>query len=321
MYNGGDVHVPKAPHCKKKMGEKKKVSYFCNVYIVKIMQVEKCCWKRSESVELYGKVFIPDGSMNALVIIVHGIGQHSGCYDEWAEKFALQSIGVLTFDLRGHGRSPGIRGHTSLNIIKDDLRAIIDGARRKFPNVPIVLFGHSMGGLIVLSMAVDKNAGVQGFIASSPWLKLVRPPSTLLIKLAKWASHIAPWLTVRTGIRANQLSQDSATARSSKKDPLLHKKISVKLFSDLLAGSEMLLRNKHELNTPLLMMHGTADPLVSFKASKSFARKNKQMITFLTWRKMRHDLLNDTGKEMVFRHIMRWLSKHITPKWNYSEQS
>jgi len=286
------------------------------------MQVEECFWKRSESVELYGKLFVPDGSVNALMIIVHGIGQHSGCYDEWAEKFAMQSIGVLSFDLRGHGRSPGIRGHASIRVIKDDLKAIIANMRQKFTDIPIVLFGHSMGGHIVLSYVVDENDEVlQGVVASSPWLKLVRPPSTLLVKTAKWASRITPWLTVHTGIRAEQLSQGGIGTKSTKKDPLLHKKISIKLFTDLYANSELLLRNKYLLNTPILVMHGTSDTLVSCKASKSFARKNRKMITFRKWSKMHHDLLNDTGKDMVFRFVMFWLSNNVIKKWNYSELS
>ena len=286
-----------------------------------MIQVEKCCWKRSESVELYGKLFLPEDRMLALMIIVHGIGQHSGCYDGWAERFALQHIGVLSFDLRGHGRSPGIRGHASINVIKDDLRAIIENMQKRFPDIPIVLFGHSMGGHIVLSHAIDKNAGVQGIIASSPWLKLVRPPPLLLVNLAKWASHIVPWLTVRTGIRADQLSQGGVGTKSTKTDPLLHKKISIKLFSDLWTNSRIILRNKYPLNVPFLLMHGTADPLVSFKAGKSFANKNRKIVTFKKWRNMRHDLLNDTGKEMVFRHMMKWLFKHVIRKWNRSELS
>ena len=288
------------------------------------MQVKEFRWKRSEKVELYGKLFVPEDSVNALIIFVHGIGQHCGCFDEWAEMFAMQSYGVLTFDLRGHGRSPGIRGHTTINIIKDDIYFIINNMRQQFPDIPFILFGHSMGGQIALSIAVDKNADIQGFIASSPWLKLVRPPSSLWLKLGKWASHVAPWITIRTGIKANQLSQDGVSVKSSKKDPLLHKKISIKLFSELYANGEILLRGKHDLDTPFLVMHGTSDTLVSIKASKLFARKNRKsrkQINFRKWTKMHHDLLHDVGKDMIFRFVIYWLSWNVTRKKNNSEQS
>ena len=131
--------------------------------------------------------------MDALVIMVHGVGEHSGCYIHWAERFTRRSVGFLTFDLRGHGNSSGIRGHASVRSLKNDLHAIIQNMREKFPDIPIVLFGHSMGGQIVLSCALDHHAKIQGVIASSPWLKLVSPPSHLLLWLVRRISHIVPW--------------------------------------------------------------------------------------------------------------------------------
>ena len=296
---------------------KRKYFYFCEM-----MKVENCHWKRSKSVELFGKLWIPDGEMAALVIMVHGVGQHSECYDELAGKFVGQSVGFLAFDLRGHGRSTGTRGHASFNDIRDDLRTIIEDMRRKFANIPIVLLGYSMGGSIVLRYAIDKNVMVQGVIALSPWLQLVHPPSPFLIWLAKWASRIVPWLTVRTGIKADQLSQGNNPGRkTTKTDPLLHKKISIKLFTDLWTCGNIMLRNKYRFEIPVLMMHGTADTLVSFKASKLFAKRNRKFIYFKKWTKMRHDLLNEAGNEMIFRYMMYWLSKQVIKNGTFQNNS
>ena len=275
------------------------------------MQVKECYWKRPGSVELYGRLWIPDVPMDALVVMVHGVGEHSGCYDDVAEKFTLQSFGFLAFDLRGHGRSSGIRGHASIKVIKEDLQVIIKKMCKKFPDTPIVLFGHSMGGHVVLNYAVDKKIKVQGIISSSPWLKLVKPPMSLLVMAAKWASPIVPWITVRTGVRGNQLSQGSTKRKSTKTDPLLHKKISIGFFSDLWANSKVILQNKHRLNIPLLLMHGTADTLTSYQASKSFAQNSGEFTTFKQWSDMHHDLLNDEGNEDVFQYVVKWLSKQI----------
>ena len=249
--------------------------------------------------------------MHALVIMVHGVGEHSGRYDQWAEKFTEQSVGFLTFDLHGHGNSPGIRGHASIRSIKNDLRTIIQNMHEKYPDVPLVLFGYSMGGQIVLSYALDHQENIQGIIASSSWLKLVRPPSPLLRWLARWVSYIVPWWTVRTGIRADQFSQNSTAKRSTKKDPLLHKKISIKLFSDLWKNGNKLLCNKQQVNIPLLLMHGNADPLTSFQASKSFAQNAGKHATFKEWDGMRHDLLNNDDSECVFQYVMKWLSNKV----------
>jgi len=249
--------------------------------------------------------------MNVLVIMVHGIGEHCGCYDEWAEKFALQGVGFLAFDLRGHGNSSGVRGHATIRLIKDDLRTIIKDVQGKHPCIPVVLFGHSMGGSIALNYAFEKDVELQGVIVSSPWLKLVRSPLPLLLWLAKWASYIVPWLTVRTGIRADQLSHDGIVKKSTRTDPLLHKKISIKLFSDLWKSGRLILCNRHKWSIPLLLMHGTDDPLTSCQASKSFVQNAEGDITFREWHGMRHDLLNETDKEIVFQYVMKWLSRKI----------
>jgi len=288
-----------------------KIHLLCNM-----MQVEKCSWKMPKSIELYGKLCIPDGRMTALVIIVHGIGEHSGCYYNWAEKFVTQSVGLLLFDLRGHGNSPGIRGHASLRLINDDLREIIKNMNKRFPDLPIVLFGHSLGGHLVLHYAIGNNDKVQGIIASSPWLKLVHAPSPLLVRLAGWISRVAPWITVSTGIKASQLSQDGVTTKSTKTDPVLHKKISIGLFSDLWTNGGYILHNKDRLNIPLLVMHGSADPLTSYQASKSFSKNAGGYATFKIWHGMRHDLLNDAGNEVVFQYAMKWLSKNVIENGN-----
>ncbi len=274
------------------------------------MQVETCRWDVSERVRLFGKMMLPDASMNAIVVAVHGIGEHSGCYNQWGEKFIDQSIGFLSFDLRGHGRSDGKRGHASLKNLENDLKTVIKYTRKRFPKIPVILFGHSMGGQIVLSYAMSKGVKVQGIITSSPWLKLENPPASWLIKLVKIVSRIMPSFTASTGIKANRLTSGAST-KSTKTDPLMHKKISVKLFTDLLENGENILRNKHRLNVPLLMMYGDADRLSSYRAGKSFAQNAGKYTEFKLWKGMYHDLYNDTGNEAVFQYVMNWISRLI----------
>ena len=265
----------------------------------------------AKSVELYGKLCIPDKPMRALMIVVHGIGEHSGCYERFSERFVSQSIGILLFDLRGHGRSPGIRGHASIRLIQKDIHIIVQNMNKRFPDLPIVLFGHSMGGHFVLNYAIAENGAVQGIIASSPFLKMVNPPSPMLIRLAGLASRLAPWITVSPGIKASQLSHSGAAPRSTKTDPLLHKRISIGLFCGLLRNSNVILHEKYLFNIPILLMHGSADTLTSYQASKTFAQNAGKCATFKKWNEMRHALLNDIGNEAVFQYIMKWLSKNV----------
>ena len=226
-----------------------------------------------KSVNLYSNLHLPDGRAKALVIVLHGIGEHGGCYDDFAKYLVSQSIAVFTYDQRGSGRSTGVRGHATVNALKNDLNHIIDKMQKKMPVLPIILFGHSMGGQIALSYALDTGSVVQGVIASSPFIRLTHPPSALWLKIAKWASYIVPWLTINTGVRAEQLAEISDKPKSIKKDPLLHKKVSIKFFTDLFANGEKILQNKPNHQAPILLMHGTIDALTSYHASKLFAKK------------------------------------------------
>jgi alpha-beta hydrolase superfamily lysophospholipase len=270
------------------------------------MKVEEYRWKSSRSVQLYGKVWIPDTPMRAFVVMIHGIGEHSGCYKRWAEKFAAESIGFLAFDLRGHGRSTGKRGHASIAGIKSDIKTVLHDVFQKVPAIPVVLYGHSMGGNIVLNYAMGKHVKVQGIIASSPWLKLVKPPSEFLVRLAKVAAHLMPSMTLSTGIKADHLG--GTAEKSAKTDPLMHKRISVKLFADLWESGETILRSKHRVNVPLLLMHGNADKLVSCQASRSFVHNTGEKTKFKQWNGMYHDLHNDAASEAVFQYVLKWIS-------------
>ncbi len=275
------------------------------------MQVEEFYWERPKRARLYGRMWLPQQSMTGLVIMIHGVGEHSGCYEQWAQKFVNESIGFLAFDLRGHGKSTGKRGHASYKAIKDDLRWVIKTMRKKFPQTPLILYGHSMGGNIVLEYALSRGVNVQGIIASSPWLKLVNPPSPIIMRVAKFVAKIFPSFTVRTGVRSEELGNTEAAGKSTKKDPLLHKKISVKLFMDIWNNGEWIMRNKHKINTPLLLMHGSLDQLTSCKATQSFARHSGPNTKFKQWRGMFHDLYNDPNNEIVFQYVVSWISRTI----------
>jgi alpha-beta hydrolase superfamily lysophospholipase len=275
------------------------------------MQVEEYFWKLTRGVSLYGKSWTPDNPVRAVIIMIHGIGEHSGCYAQWAEKFVNKSYGFFAFDLRGHGRSSGKRGHASIKDMESDLKWVIKTVRRKYPKIPVILYGHSMGGQIALSYAIDKRVKVQGIVASSPWLRLAHPPSAFIIRLAKQASRIFPGVTVSTGIKREELFFEGVVQKSTKTDPLLHKKISLKLFTDLWQNSERILCSKHKLNVSLLLMHGKSDPLTSCQATNTFAQNSGKHTEFKQWNGMYHDLHEDVNNEIVFQYVEKWISRLV----------
>jgi alpha-beta hydrolase superfamily lysophospholipase len=257
------------------------------------------------SVRLRMQEWLPDAGADVIVVIVHGIGEHSGCYEKWATMFVAESIGVVAADLRGHGLSTGKRGHASLTHLKNDLKAVIRKVQEEHPAAKIVLYGHSMGGLIALSYATEDDPAIAGIIAASSWLELLHPPSRLLIKAACAAAVIFPSWRVKTGIKAEQLTLNGSE-KSSKTDPLIHKKISIQLFTDLWKESRRILRIDFHPEMPVLLTYGNQDRLISYRAGELFAN-NADHISFKLWDGMGHDLHCEIGNQHVFQYIVNWI--------------
>ncbi|MDR1672620.1 MAG: lysophospholipase [Bacteroidales bacterium] len=247
------------------------------------------------------------GRTDTVLVVAHGIGEHSGYYASWAEMFAMHGVVVVLFDWRGHGLSSGKRGHASLQTLKSDLRAVIRQTREEYVGASVMLYGHSMGGSVALSYAVEGNTLTDGIIAASPWIELLHPPARPLTALIKVMAHTMPSLTVRTGIKTEQLTRRN-TEKSTKTDPLMHKKISVKLFDDLWNAGRMLMHGQNRPDVPLLLMFGSEDRIVSRSSGKAFAeRVNAE---YRLWENMGHDLHIDAGNTDVFQYVLHWIQCH-----------
>jgi alpha-beta hydrolase superfamily lysophospholipase len=247
--------------------------------------------------------WLPDAGADIIVVIEHGIGEHGGCYEKWAEVLVAQSIGVVIADLRGHGLSTGKRGHAALTDLKGDLKAVIHKVHEEHPTAKLVLYGHSMGGLTALSYATENAPVIAGVIASSPWLELLHPPPLPLIKFACVAAAIFPSLRVKTGIKAAQLTLNGSE-KSTKTDPLIHKKISIKMFTDMWKESRRIGRNGFHPNVPVLLMYGSQDRLISYQAGKMLA---KDAAGYKLWDGMGHDLHHEINNRQVLQYIIKWI--------------
>jgi alpha-beta hydrolase superfamily lysophospholipase len=270
------------------------------------MQIEEFYWGKTKTT-LYGKQSFPDAGADTVIIMLHGLGEHSGCYEHWAEKFVQQSFGWVIFDWRGHGRSCGKRGHTTLKELNSDLRAVIQRVRAAHPVARLILYGHSMGAHIALDYAMAGGKYVDGIIASSPWLEMLQAPPDFLVRLGVVAARIFPSWTVATGIKSEQLTQYGG-GKTSKTDPLIHKRISIKLFSDLFRHSEVLMQNQQWPDVPLLLMHGTSDHLISYRSCVSVAR-HIGLPACKIWEGMGHDLHNEIDNKAVFQYVLKWIQQ------------
>lgn len=243
----------------------------------------------------------------AVICIIHGMGEHSGRYIHVAKYFNEQNFSVINFDLRGHGKSKGKRGHTpSYELLLDDISVLLKQADSLFPGIPKFLYGHSMGGNLVINYALQRKPQIAGVISSSPWLKLAFEPPAAKVRLAKIVNGIFPSMTQSSKLDVTAISRDTAVVSAYKNDPLVHDKISSNMFLAVHESGSRALEQAKEFSLPLLLFHGTADRLTSFSASNEFARGNTA-VRFEPLEGFFHEPHNEPGKEEVFKLVLDWM--------------
>lgn len=203
----------------------------------------------------------PDAGLKAAIAVVHGFGEHSGRYANLIGHFVPRGYSVSGYDLRGHGLSPGKRGAIrSWQEFREDTRAFFSHVAGLESGAPLFLYGHSMGGLIVLDLALHSPEGMKGVISSGP--ALGKPGvSPLLLALSRVLSTIAPGLTLKTGLDATALSRDPSVVKAYQEDPLVHSLASARLGTELENTAKWVHAHAAELRVPLLIVHGEADRL------------------------------------------------------------
>jgi alpha-beta hydrolase superfamily lysophospholipase len=258
-------------------------------------------------------MIISSGEKNrAMIILVHGLGEHIGRYHEWANLFADRGIGFVGVDLPGHGYSPGRRGFIrSYNIISEIIDILVTTTSRTFPSVPIYLYGHSLGGTLALNYILKTNPKLNGAIISSPWLKLAFEPPKSKITLAKTFNYIFPWFIQRSGLNAGHISRETEIVDQYKSDPLGHGKISVRLFNIAMKSANYALKHSGDLKIRTLLLHGEADKITSPEASKKFAAGNNKT-NFIGFEGGYHELHNEEFKLRVFETIIDWIDNKST---------
>ena len=261
--------------------------------------------------ELFYRRWRPDGTPRAILLIVHGHGEHSGRYTNVVDWFVPRGYGVYAFDLRGHGRSPGKRGALeSFGEFREDVRAFLDLVRQVEP-APVVLVGHSLGGLIALNYALRGSDGLAGVVASGP---VLCPPgiSPVLLWLTKVLDKVWPGLVLDSGLDTTALSRDPAAVQAYVNDPLVHSKGSARLAGEMMREVAWTQAHAAEMDIPCLILHGGQDRLCSPRGSRSFIDKvtfaDKEYVEYEGYF---HELYNDLGKEKVLSDLQAWLERHL----------
>ncbi len=275
------------------------------------MQHNELSWSGIDNKKLYGQAWIPD-KVEAVVCLVHGMGEHSGRYKHVAQFFNDRNWAVMTIDQRGHGKSEGARGHVqSFEVLLNQVDQLLKSAEEKYPNLPKFTYGHSMGGNVIINHTLRHKPKVKGVVATGPWLKLAFDPPKIKLSVGKLMRKIYPAYTEGNGLDANDLSHDKQVVQAYIDDPLVHDKVSTGFFFAVHEAGEWAIDNAAKLDIPLLVCHGSDDKITSFEASKNFAAKAGSKATFKGWEGMYHEIHNELDNADVLESIYDWMKQQL----------
>jgi alpha-beta hydrolase superfamily lysophospholipase len=264
-------------------------------------------------VALAGRVW-PAPAPRALIAIAHGIGEHSGRYAALAGELVRARYTVAALDWPGHGESGGSRGDARSWIhLRDHFVSAMFTATRGLPGqpdqLPHVLLGHSMGGVLALDFALAHPRDLIGVVASAPGLRSAMPPWWKLV-LANIALATAPSMGFPTGIEEGGISRDSEVIRARDEDALVHDRISPRLYHGFTEARQRVLREARRLAVPTLVLYGSADRVVDPEGAREFCESAPRgMLHQIVYPDAYHEVFNDHVRDQAIRDLLAWLDQ------------
>ena len=247
----------------------------------------------------------------ALVAFAHGYTAFTGAYIEVLRTLAANGLIVYALDHRGHGYSEGVRGSLDrLDDMVDDFEQLVAIARCEEPELPLFTLGHSMGGLLVARHAIRFQEGLAGVIPVSAALVVGDHVSDAEVKLLMMASHIAPQLPAIGEEEVVGADTDSPDREKWRNFLSYRGKVRLNMARELYLGGQDTLERVSEWTLPILLQHGTSDPVTKPVGSEAaFERASSQDRTLELWAERLHNLLTDDGWQEPVQHIVEWIGK------------
>ena len=262
---------------------------------------------------------INDSRKKAVVIICHGFGEHSGSFHELAERLWQGGYAGVLFDQRGHGKPPegqdkwhGTIPHYQCFV--DDVASITEAVRKMVPNVPIAIYGHSMGGNIVLNelLRLPPRQAKEYFCAvvESPWLDLHNPINPVMQVLIKLMNVVTPNYRNHRKLNSEDLSSDKERNQGYAKDPHYHGFISVRMINGIIGACSYALKNAQRLPVKTYLAYAKHERIVSNEAILEFAKKAGDMITVKEY-DSHHAIYNDVCREQYTKDVIAFLDSNL----------
>lgn len=247
----------------------------------------------------------------ACLIVLHGLAEHHGRYIPTIESVAAAGIACFAYDCRGHGRSPGARGDIErFSSFAEDFRAICAGVARAHPGLPLFVYGHSLGSIVAIQVALDRANRLAGVIVTGTAVRAVPDWPPALWKIARHAAGVAPWLRVPLPLKAEALTHDLKIRQEYLNDPLILKKATVRLLTELGLACDDSLRRAPEIQVPWLAIHGELDTIAPVRGAQIFIDRlgaaDKQLHIYPG---LLHEVQNEAEPSLShFRHqVIEWM--------------
>jgi alpha-beta hydrolase superfamily lysophospholipase len=263
--------------------------------------------------ELFYQAWLPEKKLRAIIVIVHGVHEHCGRYMNLVNTLVPKGFGFYGFDLRGHGRSQGRRGHINhFSEYREDVRTFVKLVREKQPRVPVFLFAHSLGALIGVDFLERFPSVVDGAIISGGPFEPAGVSKPMLVFIAKTMSHIAPNMSFDLKLDPEVLSRDVADKSKRASDPLIDKVVSARWGTECMRTVDEVWANTAAIHDPILIIHGEDDKLNTASGARKFFKKIAfKDKTLQIYPDTYHEVHNDYGWQILAKNMEAWQIEHI----------
>jgi acylglycerol lipase len=276
-------------------------------------------FERGGGTRLYHWDWAPEGvreasAWGALVVLVHGYAEHSRRYDEFAQFLLERGHAVCRMDARGHGRSSGQRGYVGdFSEYVEDLAAFSAAAEQRYPRRPLVLIGHSNGGLTALRAVQLGKIQPRALVLSGPSVALSAAKKPVPDAVARWLSALLPRLPLPNGISSRELTHDVDLQRAHERDRLVNRVATPRWYWSMTLAGRAALAEASRLTLPVLTLSGTADSIVDPGAVRELHERIVSPDKELVLRAGEyHEVLNETDRRGLFVLVADWISRALS---------
>lgn len=277
------------------------------------MQSSEGTFQGDGNLELYYQSWYPEKQPKAILVIVHGVAEHSNRYQNLVKVLLPENIAIYSYDQRGHGSSPGRRGYLhSWDEYHSDFKRFLEMVHQREPDLPLFAYGHSQGALIILEYLLQDSADLAGIITSGPPLNTDGAASPLLVMAAKILSRVWPTYSFDTPLNPEDLSCDPKVVQAYRDDPTVFKILTARWGTEYLNAQIRARDNAAAITLPILILQGGEDAICDPQASQDlYDRVSSADKTLKIYPSYFHEVHNEPGHVAVIQDINRWINDHL----------